>query len=268
MRVTDININALNFNIVLIGAGGTGGNLAPMIARLVYNKLGIQLTIVDGDFVEISNLERQPYLESDLATNKAQSLSEKINFAFGINSRYYPHYIESVSQLENLCKTDKFESSITILIGAVDNHRARVIMEDYFSKTQNLIYIDSANEDYYGDVICALKANGETILKTRGMYRPKEVFSGKGRVKNTSCAVKVIDNPQYYPTNQMAANIVLKMVSDIIVERNLHAHFINFDTHEYVMFEEEAPCDETIMQHYIELLKRYHEEGVEHVSVV
>jgi len=268
MRVADININAQTFNIVLIGAGGTGGNLAPMIARLVCNRPGIQFTVVDGDFVEISNLERQPYLENDLAANKAQTLSGKINIAFGMNTRYYPRFIESIAQLKSLCKTEENESSITILIGAVDNYKARAIMEQYFSKAQNLIYIDSANEDYYGDVICALKANGETILKTRGMYRPKEVFSGKGRVKNTSCAVKVIDNPQYYPTNQMAANIVLKMVSDIIVERNLHAHFINFDTHEYAMFEEEATCDETTMQLYCELLENVNEEGVENVSVV
>lgn len=266
MKDVDININAKKFKIVLIGAGGTGGNLAPMIARLIGKTPDIEFTIVDGDIVESSNLERQPYLEVDIATNKAQSLSEKINIAFDMNTRFFPQYIESAEQLKSVCGNVNRWSTITILIGAVDNHRARVIMEQYFSDARNLIYIDSANEDYYGDVICALKVNGEAILKTRGMYRPTEVFSGKGRVKNTSCAVKVVDNPQYYPTNQMAANIVLKMVSDIIVENNIHSHFVNFDTNEYVMFDEADPCDEATMGIYTELLENSKKECLENVS--
>lgn len=266
MKDVSINMNAEKFKIVLIGAGGTGGNLAPMIARLLSKMLYTEIIIVDGDNVEVSNLERQPYLSSDVAVNKSEALSEKINIAFGMNTKFYPHYIESVDQLMSLCRCD--DDAVTILIGAVDNHKARVIMEQYFSKASNLIYIDSANEDYFGDIICALKANGQSILKSRGMYRAAEVFNGSGRVKNTSCIVRIAENPQYYPTNQMAANIVLKMVSDIIIEHNIHSHFINFDTNDYVMFEEADSNNNDHEKAYQELLLKSFEMGESDASIL
>lgn len=230
-----IRITCYKFNIVLIGAGGTGGNLAPMIARLISGNDNVSLTIVDGDFVEISNLERQPYLEFDVGKNKAETLSVKLNTAFNLKSTYFPEYITTVKNLEMLCKSDS--ETLTIIVGAVDNHQARVLMERFFSVKENIIYIDSANEDYFGDVILSLKFKGETILNSRGMYRPKEIFKGTKRVKTTSCEIKNLDNPQYYPANQMAATIVLKMISDIVVEYNVRTHFVNFDTHDYLMFQ-------------------------------
>ena len=179
-----------------------------------------------------------------------------------MNTRFFPSYIETVEQLKSLCKSSNYRNEVTLLIGGVDNHKARVIMEQYCSLEKNLIYIDSANEDYYGDVIAALKVDSKCILNTRAMYRPSEIFNGKSRVKQNSCIVKIVENPQYYPTNQMAANIVLKMVSDIIIENNMHSHFINFDTNDYVMFEEADPLSDELEQTYKELLSRSFGEKV------
>ena len=120
-------------------------------------------------------------------------------------------------------------------------------MERYFEQSKTLVYIDSANEDYFGDVILAAKCDKEVFLKSRGMYRPLEVFKGTKRIKERSCEIKAADNPQYYPANQFAATIVLKMISDIIIENNIRSHFVSFDTHEYMMFHgvegAEADCD-------------------------
>lgn len=221
-----------SFRIVLIGAGGTGGNAAPMISRLITGMENIEFVIVDGDIVEFSNLERQPYLTTDIARNKAEMLSSKINAAFGLNSTFYPEYITELKTLEMLFSNDySSKNHLDILISAVDNHEARAIMENYFAQANTLVYIDSANEDYFGDVILGAKVNNAVELKTRAMYRPKEVFSGTKRVKNNSCEVKANDNPQYYPANQFAASIVLKMVSDIVIENNINAHFVNYNTH-------------------------------------
>ena len=140
------------FRIVLVGAGGTGGNLAPMMARLLAGNQNVSFAIVDGDVIEKSNLERQPYLEGDLGQNKAESLSRKLNIAFGIDCSYIPSYITCEEDLEHLfLGSDK--RRLDILIGAVDNHDARVTMEKFFEKSKTLVYIDSANEDYFGDVI-------------------------------------------------------------------------------------------------------------------
>ncbi len=253
-----------SFRIVLVGAGGTGGNSAPMISRLIAGKDNIEFVLVDGDSVELSNLERQPYLTTDIARNKAEMLSTKINAAFNLNSTFYPEYINSVETIEMLfSKKYSSKDHLDILISAVDNHEARALMEQYFINTNTLVYIDSANEDYFGDVILGAKVNNSVELKTRGMYRPKEVFSGTKRVKNRSCEVQMNDNPQYYPANQFAASIVLKMVSDIIIESNINAHFVNykthfisFDTDEYLMISGPQSVEPNADENYYEITKK------------
>jgi hypothetical protein len=136
-------------------------------------------------------------------------------------------------------------------------------MERYFSRANTLVYIDAANEDYFGDVILGAKANNSVELKTRGMYRPNEVFSGTKRVKNRSCEVLVNDNPQYYPANQFAASIVLKMVSDIIIESNINSHFVNykthfisFDTDEYLMVSGPQGVETNAEETYYDIMKK------------
>jgi hypothetical protein len=237
MKLTPIPHHYESFNIVLIGVGGTGGNLAPMLARIISGNEKVTLTLVDGDEVETSNLERQPYLASDVGMNKAETLSTKLNMAFDLSTLFFTEYINAPSDLEKLFTCTRYDSKrLNILISCVDNHLARSVMERYFDSQETIVYIDSANEDYYGDVVLGLKSSNMTYLKTRGMYRPLEVFSGKKRVKNRSCEIKMNDNPQYLPANQMAATIILKMLSDIIIESSINTHFVNFDTHEYQMF--------------------------------
>lgn len=240
--------NVENFNIIVIGAGGTGGNLLPMLAKLIKGREDVSITIVDGDDVELKNLERQPFLSSDIGLNKAQVLSDKLNMAFDLNTSYVPVFINELSQLESIA-INKI-NTLNIIIGAVDNHNCRIVLEKFFNKQRNVVYIDSANEDYFGDVIMGVKFNNTVFHKTRGMYRPMEVFSGTKRVKNTSCLIKVNENPQHLPANMMAATIVLKLLSDVLVENDVRVTFINFDTHEYNMFAGEQGIEKDCFDTY------------------
>lgn len=51
---------------VLLGGAGIGSNIAETLLRLGFE----HLTIVDGDVVEESNLNRQNYLFSDIGRTK------------------------------------------------------------------------------------------------------------------------------------------------------------------------------------------------------
>lgn len=235
-------LNIKKFNIIVIGAGGTGGNLLPMLAKLVKGRENITITIVDGDDVEVKNLDRQPFLKSDIGLNKAQVISEKLNMAFDLRTSYVPTFINDIDQLKKIKSTER--DTLNIVIGAVDNHNCRIILEKFFNKESNLIYIDSANEDHFGDVIMGIKFNDICHYKSRAMYRPLEIFSGTKRVKNQSCIIKLNENPQYLPANMMAATIVLKMISDVIVESDIRISFVSFDTHEYSMFSGEQGIEQ------------------------
>ena len=63
---------------VLLGGAGIGSNIAETLLRLGFE----HLTIVDGDVVEESNLNRQNYLFSDIGRPKVEALKERL---LGIN---------------------------------------------------------------------------------------------------------------------------------------------------------------------------------------
>ena len=57
----------------LAGAGGLGSNAAMMLARCGVGSL----VLVDGDFVEPSNLNRQQYFPRHLGLPKVEALAEQ-----------------------------------------------------------------------------------------------------------------------------------------------------------------------------------------------
>lgn len=65
----------MNANVLVIGLGGVGGICAEMIARAGVGKM----TIVDGDTVDASNINRQiPALTSTVGQNKVEVMAARI----------------------------------------------------------------------------------------------------------------------------------------------------------------------------------------------
>ena len=57
--------------VVMLGAGGTGGHIAPHLYRLLYAlERPVRFIICDGDVVEEKNLVRQNFIPADLGENK------------------------------------------------------------------------------------------------------------------------------------------------------------------------------------------------------
>lgn len=92
----------------LIGAGGTGSMIAPVLCMLVGKE---NVVIIDGDELESKNLNRQLFDLGQVGQNKAMALAEK--YGCDAISKWY-----SFGLMEH-AKTDR-------LIVAVDNHPARV----------------------------------------------------------------------------------------------------------------------------------------------
>ena len=82
--------------IVMLGAGGTGGHIAPHLYRLLYAlERPARFIICDGDVVEEKNLVRQNFTPADLGENKAKVLAERYSSVFGLETEYVPEFIES-----------------------------------------------------------------------------------------------------------------------------------------------------------------------------
>ena len=62
--------------IVMLGAGGTGGHIAPHLYRLLFAlERPVRFIICDGDVVEQKHLVHQNFAPADRGENKAKVLA-------------------------------------------------------------------------------------------------------------------------------------------------------------------------------------------------
>ena len=106
----------------LVGCGGTGGFLAPMLARLIValEKVDIAAegTLVDFDVVDNLNVARQNFCPADIGFNKAEVLATRYSLAYGIKLGAYANSFSLEMVKEQWHK-------LIIVIGCVDNSTAR-----------------------------------------------------------------------------------------------------------------------------------------------
>ncbi|NEO98708.1 MAG: PRTRC system ThiF family protein [Symploca sp. SIO2E9] len=106
----------------LIGCGGTGSWLAASLCRLarVLTEKGkpTQVTFIDPDIVEQANVTRQNFCDAEIGLNKAQTLAVRYSMAWGIEITAIPQPLDKMM-------IDSEQTTLTILIGCVDNAQAR-----------------------------------------------------------------------------------------------------------------------------------------------
>lgn len=222
--------------VIMLGAGGTGAHIAPHLYRLLYAlDRPVKFIICDGDKVEEKNLVRQNFTEADLGENKAKVVAERYSDVFGLETSYVPHFIESAERLEALIEPQKFDtgrsvtspktrriereviSELVILIGAVDNNRSRKLCHEVFLKAKELIYIDSGNGEYTGQIVCGIRRASKTIYKPVGQLYPEVNAPEDLFPTEVSCAEASVSAPQTIVANLMAATAVVTMIYNILV---------------------------------------------------
>jgi PRTRC genetic system ThiF family protein len=226
--------------IIMLGAGGTGGHIAPHLYRLLHT-LGrpMKVIIADGDIVEEKNLIRQNFISSDLGRNKAQVLAERYASAFGMEVLYIPEFIENEDRLAELVRpityatgpyTYQMSEGISILIGAVDNNRSRQLCHQVFKKSANLIYIDSGNGEYTGQVVCGIRRKGKTYYKPAGDVYPDILEETAKFPTELSCAEASVSAPQSIVANIMAATAVVSYLYNILILGSIEVRSVTFST--------------------------------------
>jgi molybdopterin/thiamine biosynthesis adenylyltransferase len=226
--------------IIMLGGGGTGGHIAPHLYRLLHTlDRQVEVIIADGDIVEEKNLVRQNFISADLGRNKAQVLAERYSSAFGMEAHYIPDFIECGDKLFELIRPHTYLSSpyssqrlegLVILIGAVDNNRSRQLCHQVFNKADNLIYIDSGNGEYTGQVVCGIRRKGRTYYKPIGVVYP-DIFDDTDKFPTElSCAEAAVSAPQSIVANLMAATAVISYLYNILVLGNIETRSVTFST--------------------------------------
>lgn len=227
--------------IVMLGAGGTGGHIAPHLYRLLYAlERPVRFIICDGDVVEEKNLVRQNFTPADLGENKAQVLAERYSAVFGMKTEYVPAFIEDTAQLKKLIEPKKTgkpydpyheaEREQVILIGAVDNNRSRQMCHEAFYDAKDLIYIDSGNSEHTGQVVCGIRSGGRTLYQPVGKVYPEILRDGDKFPTELSCAEASVSVPQAMTANITAATAVVDMIYNILTLGESRVRQVTFAT--------------------------------------
>lgn len=230
----------LPVKIVQLGAGGTGGHVAPHLYRLLYSlERPARLILCDGDIVEPRNLVRQNFSPADLGENKAKVLAERYASVFGIKTEYVPSYVENLEELMTLITPGEWEldqnsyrrtPEMVILLGCVDNNRSRQLCHQAFYKARDLIYIDSGNGEFSGQVVCGVRRKGFTVFKPVGGVHPQMLKEKGNFPSEMSCAVAAQSDPQSMAANITAATAVVDMVYNILTHGESRVRQTDFST--------------------------------------
>ena len=226
--------------VILLGAGGTGGYIAPHLYRIACTlERDIRIIIVDGDIVEEKNLIRQNFASYDVGQNKAKVIAERYSETFGIETEYRPEFIENEKKLRQLVKAQYFRNNyyynrripeLVILIGAVDNNRSRQMCHKVFYDAKELVYIDSGNGEYTGQVVCGVRRNGHTMAKPVGGFYPDILKSEDLFPTELSCADRNVSAPQSIAANLFASTAVVTLLYHILVLGNLDVRHLTFSS--------------------------------------
>ena len=192
--------------VVMLGAGGTGGYVAPYVFRLLHMlDRPARFVVCDGDIVEPKNLDRQNFVPADLGENKARVLAERYSTVLGMETEYVPNFIEKLPDLMELIEPKEWElnpystkrtKEMVLLLGCVDNNKTRQLCHQAFHQSEELIYIDSGNGKYTGQVVCGVRRNGRTIRKSIGGVHPEMLKDTDLFPSEISCAEAAQEDPQ------------------------------------------------------------------------
>lgn len=217
--------------VVLVGAGGTGARIAPVVAKLL--RPDISLHIVDNDIVEERNIYRQHFVRRDIGRPKAEVVFARAAAAVALpNNVMNPNDTAPLVQLRYYTQTvqEYFESNSayhhasTLYIGCVDNVKARQAIMDHICRRLGGVYIDLGNSMKYGQAIVSFKSHEGSYEGIR-VHAPQLLQTDSGE---ESCAIRMDD--QTVMANQMSATVGGALVASVLDGYPISQPFVEFST--------------------------------------
>jgi PRTRC genetic system ThiF family protein len=154
--------------IVLVGLGGTGSQLARSICRTVFDmkirNLNVpRLRFVDPDVIEMKNVGRQMFTVADVGQFKAEVLARRFSAALGLEIVFNNEPFD-----KRMIGDQSYQRIYTLLCGAVDNHEARRELT-----AAHTLWVDCGNHYASGQVIIGNTDNAAQVTQAMQSNYPK-----------------------------------------------------------------------------------------------
>lgn len=179
------------FQVVVIGAGGTGSLLLSNLFRYATFYQGdMSIMTIEADKVEEKNIQRQLFTHADIGENKATAVQKQFSdLQAAREMNVYNGYItdrDDYAVFNSIMELGSSEGKINILVDTTDNIETHLMLENAVKQTKfSTILLAAGNDEF----------DGQTIFATN------KAFQDKGYKVNDP--LDMIDNSQEtkYPSD-------------------------------------------------------------------
>ncbi len=209
-------------NIRIIGLGGVGSILAERLCRFLNYASDVDafITLADGDTYEEKNYERQ---EFSMIGNKAEVKASDLGLQFpDLGIDVYPAFINEVTVIEVIKEGD-------VVFLCVDNHKTRMIVNNYCKNLKDVTLISGGNELIDGNVQTYIRKAGKDETPDLASYHPEIANPDDMLPDEMSCEELSNSEPQLYFTNLGVATIMCWSFYNAVVKQELEASEVYFD---------------------------------------
>lgn len=232
--------NMLNrpINIMLIGAGGSGSQIATelfqmdsLLRQLSNQEIYINLTLVDGDDVSLFNVGRQCFYMPDVSFNKAEVLVNRFNNFGGTQWKAVNEYCDP--------KTTDF-SKTDIVITAVDKASFRLALGKVFNKSSvrsDLLWLDVGNGRSDGQIVCGhaykqINNHGVRLPNVYDLYSAALEQVDDSSEDTPSCSTEMALQKQDFGVNRAVSAQATQIIWQLVRYAKIshHGAFINVGT--------------------------------------
>lgn len=167
---------------ILLGGSGLGSVIAECALRLGFENI----TIIDGDQVELSNLNRQNYTEDDVSVDKTEALIKRLKSINKNAKIIYHNCFLTIENVETYIKGHK------IAINALDFSSEVPLLFDKICQEQNIPVLHPYNIGWGGLVTVITPES----LSLSTLAKPDEKFSEVNMIEYASSSLKFWGNQQ------------------------------------------------------------------------
>ena len=214
--------------IALIGAGGTGSQVADMLASMdtTLRRLGnpgLDVTIYDGDTVSASNVGRSRFCAPDVGLPKSNVLVHRLNLFYGVGYSAVPRHFE---------KRDLGHLRYDLIVTCTDKAAFRVNLSRWGRDAKHTLWLDTGNRAVDGQ--CVLGHLGQGIAgripNVVDLYRAELTGTAGASADQDqpSCSTAEAVARQEWSVNRVSAMVASDLLWTLFRQGRLSHHGAHF----------------------------------------
>ncbi len=212
-------------NVIVAGAGGTGGEMIAKLVRLHFGLIGtghpygLNVTVYDPKDVSHANIGRQNFLPVDIGQSKAILTIHRINLAYGLNWDAYnePFQIERLDRNTDLLITCVDKAAVRADIGKFG--------KSYYC--DDMLWLDTGNNEFQGSVILGhLGHDIDSCMRIPNCFDlyPELTDPALDEGDTPSCSLEEAIAVQDIPVNIMVADLAFALLWSLLRHGQIDRH--------------------------------------------